>query len=104
MVDIRDVARVLVWSAQNPKKADGERYLCAGGVGGSQAISDILSKRMPELTIQRGTPGRGYLPDYSAPPDTVSFDTRKTADATGQGWIGFETSVVDTAEVFQQYL
>lgn len=104
MVDIRDVARVLVWSAVNPKAADGERYLCAGGVGGSQAISDILSQRMPELPIKRGTPGQGYLSDYSAPSGTVSFDARKAVEATGQDWIGFETSVVDTAESLKQYL
>ncbi|RYO91234.1 hypothetical protein DL764_008306 [Monosporascus ibericus] len=103
-IDVRDVARVLVWAALHPKEADGERYLCSAASGGAQAIADILSKHMPGLQVKRGNPGIGYKPDYSDPEGVTAFGCSKVVKATGQGWIPYETSVLDTAGVLQQYL
>ncbi|RYP56752.1 hypothetical protein DL771_011620 [Monosporascus sp. 5C6A] len=103
-IDVRDIARVLVWAALHPKEADGERYLCSAASGGAQAIADILNKHMPGLQVKRGNPGKGYKPDYSEPEGATAFDSSKAVKATGQGWIPYETSVLDTAGVLQQYL
>ncbi|KAI5865619.1 NAD(P)-binding protein [Durotheca rogersii] len=101
-IDVRDVARVIVWAAlpeQHAGAADGERFLCSSAVGNAQAIADILNERLPALQVARGTPGHGYEPDYSAPTggDIVAFDGSKAVAATGQPWIPYETSIVDTA-------
>jgi len=103
-IDIRDVARLLLWSALNPKKADGERLICSSAVGGGQAIADILRKRMPCLKIQPGEPGKGYSPDYKPQPEDGGFDTSKAVTFTGEDWIPFEESVVDMGRFLQRYL
>ncbi|RYO93829.1 hypothetical protein DL766_005085 [Monosporascus sp. MC13-8B] len=84
-IDVRDVARVLVWAALHPKEADGERYMCSGATGGAQAIADILNKHMPDLQVKRGNPGKGYKPDYADPEGVTAFDCSKAVEATGQG-------------------
>ncbi|KAI0533056.1 hypothetical protein GGR58DRAFT_138617 [Xylaria digitata] len=103
-VDIRDVARMLLWSALNPQKADGERFVCSSAVGGGQAIADILRKRMPSLKVQRGRPGQGYSPDYKPGSGVGGFDFNKAILATGEDWIPYEQSVIDLAQFLQRYL
>ncbi|KAI1424377.1 hypothetical protein F5Y12DRAFT_715325 [Xylaria sp. FL1777] len=103
-IDIRDVARMLLWSARNPEKADGQRFLCSSAVGGGQAIADILGKHMPSLNIQGGQPGQGYSPDYKPKVDVAGFDSSKAVSATGRDWIPYEQSVVDLAQFLQRYL
>ncbi|KAH7033488.1 uncharacterized protein B0I36DRAFT_348537 [Microdochium trichocladiopsis] len=108
-IDVRDVARVLVWAALNPDKADGERFLCSAGAGGSQAVADILDRvsktgEVPELSgyvvKNKGTPGKGYGPDYSLKTDepALEFDGSKVVKATGVDYIPFEQSVLDTVK------
>ncbi|KXJ93349.1 hypothetical protein Micbo1qcDRAFT_232903 [Microdochium bolleyi] len=112
-VDVRDVARVLVWAALNPDKADGERFMCSGATGGAQAVADILDREsqagggsgsVPELkgyvVKNKGTPGQWYNPDYSVITDgsVLEFDGSKVTRATGQDYIPFEKSVLDTVK------
>ncbi|KAI1214755.1 NAD(P)-binding protein [Annulohypoxylon truncatum] len=97
-VDVRDVARVILWSVLNPSVADGQRYLCAAATGGPQAMADVLNKRMPELGLSRGSPGEGYDEGYPSTSGDVAFDGRKAVEATGQDWIPYETTIVDTAK------
>ncbi|KAI1169616.1 hypothetical protein F4777DRAFT_584749 [Nemania sp. FL0916] len=103
-VDIRDVARILLWSASNPRCSDGQRFVCSSAVGGGQAIADILRKRMPSLNIQRGCPGHGYSPDYRPQEGVPGFDSKKAVEATQENWIPYEDSVVYMAQFLQQYL
>ncbi|KAI0454569.1 hypothetical protein F5B21DRAFT_524591 [Xylaria acuta] len=103
-VDIRDVARMLLWSALHPPQSDGHRFVCSTFVGGGQAIADILSRRMPSLKIQRGQPGQGYSPDYKPQAGVGGFDSGKAASAMGEQWIPYEESVVDMAQFLQRYL
>ncbi|KAI0491167.1 hypothetical protein F4859DRAFT_501190 [Xylaria cf. heliscus] len=103
-VDIRDVARMLLWSALHPSQSDGQRFVCSSSVGGGQAIADILSRRMPSLKIQRGQPGQGYSPDYKPRDGVGAFDSDKAVSATGEEWIPYEETVVDMAQFLQRYL
>jgi nucleoside-diphosphate-sugar epimerase len=103
-VDIRDVARMLLWAALNPAQSDGQRFVCSSCVGGGQAIADILRKRMPSFTIQGGHPGQGYSPDYKPKIGVGGFDSSKAVSATGEDWIPYEDSVVNLAQFLQRYL
>ncbi|KAI1810149.1 NAD(P)-binding protein [Poronia punctata] len=103
-IDIRDVARMLLWSALHPEKSDGERFICSSAVGGGQAIADILSKQLPSLKIQHGDPGSGYSSNYKPKHGTGGFDDTKAVLATGEDWIPYEHSVVDMALFLQRYL
>ncbi|RYC59063.1 hypothetical protein CHU98_g7149 [Xylaria longipes] len=103
-VDVRDVARMLLWSALHPSQSDGQRFVCSSSVGGGQAIADILSRRMPTLKIQRGQPGQGYSPDYKPQIGVGGFDSNKAVSATGEDWIPYDESVVDMARFLQRYL
>lgn len=105
-IDIRDVARVILWSASHPTQADGERFLCASAVGGAQAIADILNQHRPSFGVARGDPGEGYEAGYApAASGIIAFDATKALRATGQEWIPYETTIVDTAEfLLKKYL
>ncbi|KAI0834626.1 NAD(P)-binding protein [Hypoxylon sp. FL0890] len=103
-IDIRDVARVILWSVLNPKEADGERFLCASATGGSQAMADILNKYMPSLEVAKGNPGQGYESAHPSTSGTIAFDGNKAVKVTGQDWIPYETSILDTAKVLTQLL
>ncbi|KAI1820928.1 hypothetical protein F4861DRAFT_32163 [Xylaria intraflava] len=103
-IDIRDIARLLMWSASNPGKADGQRFVCSSAVGGGQAITDILARRMPELQIQRGQPGQGYSPDFKPNGSVPGFDSTKAVSTTGWDWMSYEESVVDMAKFLQRYI
>ncbi|KAI1340915.1 hypothetical protein F5Y15DRAFT_378322 [Xylariaceae sp. FL0016] len=103
-VDVRDVARVVLWSALNPDKADGERFICSSAVGNGQAIADIIGRASPSPTLQRGEPRQGYKPDYTPKDGCIGFDGSKTVRATGQDWIPYEKSVVDLTTFLKRYL
>ena len=105
LVDVRDVARMVLFGIEEPEKADGQRYLTAGAWGPMQAIADILRKAYPELkdTIQVGSPGGGYLEGYKFPPEYY-VDTSKALETPGVAWIPFEKTVLDTAETFKLLL
>lgn len=104
-IDIRDVARMLLWSASNPKDADGHRFVCSSAVGGGQAIADILGKRMPSLKVKPGRPGQGYSPDYKPKAaGCAGFDSSKATAAMGEDWMPYQESVLDMTQFLQQYL
>jgi len=103
-VDIRDVARLMVFAVQQSTTADGKRYIAVGGVGGNQAIADILRKHYPSRNIDVGDPGKGYTLSYGFPPGGIAIDTNLAEKDSGRGWIGFENSTVDAAKIFERYL
>ncbi len=101
-VDVRDVARITVWAVEHPEKANGERYITSAAHGPTQAIADILRKAYPDRDdiIEKGTPGEGYLPGYKYP-TSLNYDGSKATRATGQDYIPFEKTVLDTAEALK---
>ncbi|KAI0143729.1 hypothetical protein GGR57DRAFT_342782 [Xylariaceae sp. FL1272] len=99
-IDIRDVARMLLWPIQNTKKADGERFICSSAAADGQKIADILSKHLPSLGMQGGNTSRDWSVDYLS----NTFDSSKALRATGQNWIPYEKSTVDMALFIQRYL
>lgn len=104
-VDLRDVARAVVFAVQHSDVADGQRYLLSASFASPQATADILRKAYPErrAIIAEGHPGAGYLPGYAFPADRA-HDASKFVKASGQAFIPFETTVVDTAKVFEALL
>ncbi|KAL2162949.1 hypothetical protein VTH06DRAFT_6785 [Thermothelomyces fergusii] len=99
-VDVRDVARLVVFAVNHPDVADGERYLLASHHSPAQAVADLLREAYPERAsvIYRGSPGEGYFPDYRFPPDGTVYDRSKAVRATGQDYIPWPKTVLDTAE------
>ncbi|KAK1981326.1 NAD dependent epimerase/dehydratase [Colletotrichum cereale] len=106
-VDVRDVARLMVFAAERPDVADGQRYIAGGSenYGNVQAYCDVLRKAYPGRrdTIREGEPGKGYQEDYSTPPGGRNVDATKAVKATGQGWIPFEKMVLDAAKAYEIY-
>ncbi|KAK2004034.1 NAD dependent epimerase/dehydratase [Colletotrichum falcatum] len=106
-VDVRDVARLIVFAAERPDVADGQRYIAGGSTNYAtvQAYYDVLRKAYPGRRdiIQEGEPGKGYMEDYSTPPDGRKVDGTKAVKATGQGWIPFEKMVLDAAKSYEIY-
>ncbi|GKT55847.1 NAD dependent epimerase/dehydratase [Colletotrichum tofieldiae] len=106
-VDARDVGRLIVFAVDRPDVADGQRFI-AGGNGNFatiQAYCDVLRKAYPGRrdVIREGEPGKGYLEDYSEPPEARKVDATKAVKATGQGWIPFERMVLDAAKSYEVY-
>lgn len=104
-VDVGDVARIVVWGVEHAEQADGERYIAAASQAPPQAAADVLRRVYPERKdiIKTGTPGAGYREGYAFPEDDV-IDSSKAEKATGQGYIGYEKMVIDTAKAFEAYL
>lgn len=99
-VDIRDVARMVVFGIDKPQITNGQRYLLSSGYLPPQAAADILRKAYPERkVIKEGKPGEGYPADYSYPPQQV-FDGSKAIKDSGVGYISVEQTVLDTAKDF----
>lgn len=96
-VDVRDVARLFVWAVQHPDQANGERYIAHGDRGSGHRIAEILREHYPER--------RHVIRDYPAgQPDGFDIDVSKAVNATGQGFIPYEKSVLDAAKAFEIYL
>ncbi|KAF2838694.1 NAD(P)-binding protein [Patellaria atrata CBS 101060] len=105
-VDVRDVSRLMVFAVQYPEITSGERYIACGGLAGEQAQRDILRAQYPDRhhIIKIGEPGKGYRADYRFPEGVVSIDNSKAVKATGQDWIPYDQSVIDTAKSFEHLL
>ncbi|KAH7154273.1 hypothetical protein DER46DRAFT_394087 [Fusarium sp. MPI-SDFR-AT-0072] len=106
-VDVRDVARLMVFAVDKKEVADGQRYI-AGGNGNFaniQAYRDLLRKAYPDRQriIGKGEPGKGYLQDYSIPNGGFKVDASKAVEATGQGWIPFDQMVLESAKAYERY-
>jgi nucleoside-diphosphate-sugar epimerase len=98
-IDVRDVAELVLNAVERDDQTVGgrERYLLVGQSPISpQGMADVLRARFPERqsVIQRGNPGETY-PDM-----TWRFDASKARTLLERNWVGFEQSVVDSAEVF----
>ncbi|KAK7980072.1 hypothetical protein PG990_002936 [Apiospora arundinis] len=110
IIDIRDVARVLVWSALHPDAADGERLLCSAGRAGGQALADIVAKHAAGkkewegVQLWKGEPGQGYTEGYGPYEGELWLEAGKAVKMTGQDWIPLETTVIDLAEFLRRYL
>ncbi|CCT69936.1 related to V.vinifera dihydroflavonol 4-reductase [Fusarium fujikuroi IMI 58289] len=104
-VDVRDIARVAVFSVDHPDKANGERFLLASGLVPPQAAADVLRKAYPERQdiIKVGTPGQGYFPDYRFPEERV-LDASKAVKVTGQSFYHVEQTITDTAKSLEKFL
>jgi nucleoside-diphosphate-sugar epimerase len=101
-VDVRDVARMILFCIQNRQIAASQRYFLCSGQRSEQAVADILRRGYPgrQCLIKAGTPGLGYHPRYWHP----FIDSSKAVKATGQDWVGVEQSVLDAAKTFERYL
>jgi hypothetical protein len=105
-VDIRDVARLVVFGVAHPEKANNERFIAASTYAPAQGVADILRKAYPERAdiIEEGTPGEGYRPDHSFPPEGIVYDGSKSVRVTGQAYIPWEKTVLDTVEKLKAIL
>ncbi|KAK3319571.1 hypothetical protein B0T19DRAFT_388371 [Cercophora scortea] len=98
-VDVRDVARMVVFAVDHPEKADGERFLLASHYSPPQAVADILREQFPEQrgVIQEGNPGEGYyMPGYGFPVERMVYDGTKAVRVSGRGYTPWEETVRDT--------
>ncbi|KAH6640155.1 hypothetical protein F5144DRAFT_589698 [Chaetomium tenue] len=104
-VDIRDVARLVVFGVEHGDEANNQRFLAAAYYSPAQAVADILREEFPERAeiIKQGTPGEGYFPDYRFPQQSV-FDGTKAVRATGQDYIPWRQTVLDTVEQLKSIL
>lgn len=70
----------------------------------------MLRKEFPDARgrIVEGTPGQGYSADYQPVKGNAQVPTVDSGKARGllgdKGWIGYEKSIVDTAESFKALL
>ncbi|KAF3916295.1 Dihydroflavonol-4-reductase [Orbilia brochopaga] len=105
-IHVFDVARLFVWAAQHPEKANGERYLAVAGRPSEQAIQDILREAYPGRrdVIKAGEKGKGYNKDFTFDPNGYGMDVTKAVKASGQDWIKFDQMVRDTAKAFEHLL
>lgn len=105
-IDVRDVAAMHVWCAENPAKSNGQRYLMANGRGTPQAAADVLRKAYPERTeIPTGEPGSDYVEEtYGWLKGGQSFDSGKAKRALGREFWLYDRSVLDTAKMMERYL
>ncbi len=104
-VDVRDVAALVLEAVErdlsnetHDQKGQGGRYLLVGNSSpiSPQGMADVLREEYPERrgVIQAGTPGETY-PDM-----TWRFDSNQAKGLLGREWVGFEKSVLDSAQVF----
>jgi len=101
VVDVEDVAALTRYPIEHPSETDGERYIASSAVTSPEAYADILREAYPNLPIQKGTPGEGYLKGYVADPKkNFVIDASKAEKLLG-GWIPFEKTVLDTAKAFE---
>lgn len=104
-VDVRDVARFVTFSVEHPDQTNGERYILASANGPAQSVADILREAYPDRrdTIQKGTPGEGYiLPGYTFPKE-LRVDASKASKAMGP-YIPWNKTVLDTARSMEHLL
>lgn len=99
-IDVRDVARLVVFAVDHPDMTNGERYLLAAHCSPAQAVADLLREAYPERAsiIHKGNPGEGYLPDYRFPPEGIVLDGSKAVRVTGQDYIPWRKTVLDMVE------
>ncbi|ROT36359.1 ketoreductase [Sodiomyces alkalinus F11] len=106
-VDVRDVARALVFAVQQPDRAASQRLLLSAYRINFQAYADGLREKLPERrdAIRQGEPGEGYPADYVTwGAEEVGTDGSRFVQLSGQDYIPFPQCIVDTAKSFQPYM
>ncbi|KAM0276849.1 hypothetical protein ACHAQH_006325 [Verticillium albo-atrum] len=106
-IDVRDVARAIVFGVREPEKAKGLRFLLAAYRVRCQTFADVLRESIPERReiIRAGTPGEGYPADFVTwGPEEVGMDGSRFTELSGQGYLPFEECAVATARSFDPYL
>lgn len=98
-IDVRDVAELVLRAAEQHDQTEGgrERYLLVGqSMISPQQIADTLREHFPDRkdTVQEGNPGEEH------PEMTWKFDSSKARGLLDRNWVGFSTSVVDSAKLF----
>lgn len=98
-VDVRDVARLVLFAVENTDKTDNERFILARYYCPPQAVADILRKSYPGRSgiIEEGRFREGYNKGYEWP-GRIAYDGSKVVRVTGSEYTPWETTVVDTAE------
>ncbi|KAK3312190.1 hypothetical protein B0H66DRAFT_395417 [Apodospora peruviana] len=102
-VDVRDVARLVLFAADRPDQVDNERFILARYYSPPQAVADIIRRKYPSpkwicQTIQEGTPGEGYDCEQYTFPKKLVYDGSKARCVMGRDYIPWEKTVVDTIE------
>lgn len=96
-VDVRDVARLMLWASRHPQEADGQRFLACAWNTTPEHITEILAENFPQLPLTlAGTRGTAALSDGCSP----LYNGDKALKATGQDWIELEKSIMDSATYF----
>lgn len=96
-VDVRDVARLMLWAARHPQEADGQRYLACAWNTTPEHITEILAENFPQLPLTLAEArGADPLSDGGSP----LYRGEKALKAIGQDWIELEKSIVDSATYF----
>lgn len=96
-VDVRDVARLMLWAAAHSHEADGQRYLACAWDASPRLINKILSENFRQLSLP---PAEINGPTSSSDGDNPLYDGDKALKATGQDWIGLDKSILDSAFYF----
>ncbi|KAM7190842.1 hypothetical protein V8F33_009265 [Rhypophila sp. PSN 637] len=113
LVDIRDVARMVVFSISNPEKSNNQRFLLASAFSPIQAVADIIREKFPEYRdrVQKGSPGEGYTKNVHAHrvaiyefPEQQRYNGRKAVEVSNQEYISWEQTIVDGVEAFKGFL
>lgn len=104
-VDIRDVARLVVFAIDQPEKASGERFLLASAYSPLQAVADIIRDKYPQFRdrVQEGTLGEGYTKGFTFP-EAQRYDGSKATRVTGQDYIPWQKTITDSVEAFKGLL
>ena len=103
LVDMRDLAHLVLWSAQNGASANRQRYIACGGVGTDATIVELLGKVDDAHRVERRTVSKAGGPNGSKEiGGSVLVDTSKAVSATGKKWIEFEQSVLDTVKFLEK--
>ena len=104
-VDVRDVARTVLFAVENPDKMDNERFILASYYVPPQGVADILRKMYPGKgeIIDKGSPREGYNKGYGWP-GRIGYDGSKVVRVTGREYTPWETTVVDTVESLRHLL
>ena len=105
-VDVRDVARAVVFCATEPAKAGGQRFLLCGPKANNQTFANILREAFPERkdVIAEGEPDKAVGDGYKFGDNEPSFDGETYVQISGLEYTPLEKTVVDTAEWLKPWL
>lgn len=99
--DVRDVAKFHLLPLTDPAKYNGKRLFVVSSAFSEQKILNIIHKNFPQLD---GKISRG-VPEAEAELDSklAKYDNSKTVALTGETFIPFEKTVVDSIKQILDY-